>query len=32
MDFHELIPVMMMGKQFGDHKVHWGKTRSEVIE
>jgi hypothetical protein len=24
-DFHELMQVLKMGKQFGDPKVHWGK-------
>jgi hypothetical protein len=32
MDFHELMQVLLMGKQFGDPKFHWGKTRAEVIE
>jgi hypothetical protein len=32
MDSHELMQVLIMGKQFGDLKFHWGKTRAEVIE
>jgi cyclophilin family peptidyl-prolyl cis-trans isomerase len=32
MDFHELMQVLVMGKQFGDPKVQWGKTQAEVIE
>ena len=32
MDFHKLMQVLIMGKPFGDPKVHWGKTRAEVIE
>ncbi len=32
MDFHELIQVLMMGKQFGDPKFHWGKTRARTMK